>query len=160
MPQNIVIATDIKTHARMMRKALATSFTEKALRSQAPIIESYTALLTAKLREMVTSASTDKVDIDLFEWMTFFTVDVIGDLALGESFHCLESSKLHPWVKTLNNFLQGMVYAASTRWYPLVEFILMKLLPKKVMNCKDNTLSSQTRGLTSALDSRNSVLIS
>ena len=53
--------------------------------------------------------------------MSFFTVDIIGDLALGESFGCLENAELHPWVKTLNNFLRGMIYAATARWYPLFE---------------------------------------
>ena len=132
MPQNLITAIDIKTHARM-RKALANCFTEKALRSQAPIIEEYANLLINRLKDLIAVGSTEGVNFDVVQWMTFFTVDVIGDLALGESFDCLKSTRLHPWVKTLNNFLKGMVYAASTRWYPTLEFILMRLLPKKVM---------------------------
>lgn len=60
-------------------------------------------------------------------------MDIIGDLALGESFGCLETSNYHPWVKTLNHFLQGMGYAAATRYYPSIEWLVTKLLAKRVM---------------------------
>ena len=133
MPQNIVTALDSKTHSRM-RKALAPSFTEGALRDQAPTIDRYASLLISKLRDTVASSPGSKAAIiDAVDWMCFFTVDVIGDLALGESFQCLENAELHPWVKTLNNFLRGMVYAATARWYPLLETMLMKMLPESVM---------------------------
>ncbi len=65
--------------------------------------------------------------------MNFFTVDVIGDLAFGKSFDCLQNSEYHPWVKNLYYFLQGMIWAAAARFYPSVEYIFMKMLPKSVM---------------------------
>ncbi|TGO22395.1 hypothetical protein BPAE_0170g00060 [Botrytis paeoniae] len=64
---------------------------------------------------------------------SWFTVDVVGELALGESFGCLANSKLHPWANTLNNFLKEMIYTAATRWYPMIETMVFKLLPKSVM---------------------------
>lgn len=33
--------------------------------------------------------------VDVSTWLNFVTVDVIGDLTFGESFHCLETSTLH-----------------------------------------------------------------
>lgn len=134
MPQNIVTTLDPAAHTRF-RRLLSNSFTEKALRSQAPIIESYADLLITRLRQFATTPADqcNGVVVDMVDWMSWFTVDVIGDLAIGESFDCLKNSKFHPWVKTLNNFVKGMVYAAATRWYPLIESLFFKLLPKSVM---------------------------
>ncbi len=33
--------------------------------------------------------------VDVSAWLNFITVDIIGDLTFGESFHCLETSTLH-----------------------------------------------------------------
>lgn len=134
MPQNIVTTIDPSVHTRM-RRLLSSSFTEKSLRSQEPLIESYTDLLITRLRGLATAPTTkgNGVVINVVDWLNYFTVDIIGDLALGESFNCLENSNYHPWVETLNNFLKGMIYAAATRFYPSLEYLFMKMLPKSVM---------------------------
>lgn len=134
MPENIVTAMDSVTHTRF-RKLLGNSFTEDALRAQTPLIESYANLLITRLRELPpkTADGNPGAVVNFVDWMSWFTFDIIGELSLGESFSCLQDSAQHPWVQTLNSFLKGMVYAASTRWYPGLERILMKLLPKSVM---------------------------
>ncbi|TGO48983.1 hypothetical protein BCON_0224g00100 [Botryotinia convoluta] len=92
-------------------------------------------LLINRLNNLVMSSTSqgNGTIIDIFQWASWFTVDVVGELALGESFGCLANSELHPWANTLNNFLKGMVYAAATRWYPLIETMVFELLPKSVM---------------------------
>ncbi|KAF7898121.1 hypothetical protein EAF00_004567 [Botryotinia globosa] len=82
---------------------------------------------------MTSTSQENGTIVDIFQWASWFTVDDIGELALGESFGCLANSELHPWANTLNNFLKGMVYAAATRWYPLIETMVFRLLPKSVM---------------------------
>lgn len=67
------------------------------------------------------------------DWFNFFTVDVIGDLAFGQSFGCLERGDYHDWVLTLFNYLKGMVLAAAPRYHPMAEFLFQKLIPKKVI---------------------------
>lgn len=116
MPENIVTAIDPTLHSRY-RKLLGNSFTEKALRSQTPLIESYADLLINRLGSLPRTLDNELpgVVVNFVDWMSWFTFDIIGELALGESFDCLKDSKFHPWVETLNNFLKGMVYAASTR---------------------------------------------
>ena len=134
MPQNLVTTNDPEIHSRM-RKLLSTSFSEKSLRSQYPTIEAFADLLINRIRALVVSPSNkaEGAVVDIVDWINFFTVDVIGDLALGESFGCLENSDYHPWVKTLDRFLQGMAYSAATRFYPSVERLVMRMLPKSVM---------------------------
>ena len=76
--------------------------------------------------------------VDMTDWVNFFTVDIIGDLAFGESFNCLKESAYHPWVKTLFNFLKGMVFVAATRFYPLLHNVLMWMIPKSVLEAQKN----------------------
>ncbi|KAK2603870.1 hypothetical protein QQS21_003905 [Conoideocrella luteorostrata] len=134
-PQNIVTTTDAKVHARM-RKYLGNSFTDTALIDQRPTIEGYADLFISRLRDMSTAPETGGKGalVDMTDWINFFTVDVIGDLAFGEPFGCLQTSDYHPWVRTLFNFLKGMVFAASTRFYPWIASAMESLLPKSVMD--------------------------
>ena len=60
-------------------------------------------------------------------------MDVIGDLAFGETFGCLENGEYHSWVRTLFSYLKGMSIAAAPRYYPSTEFIFQKLMPKSVI---------------------------
>ncbi|KJZ71038.1 hypothetical protein HIM_09565 [Hirsutella minnesotensis 3608] len=132
-PPNIVTTTDTKVRARM-RKYLGNSFTEAALKDQQPIIEGYADLFISRIRDMALQAGDSGALVDMTDWINFFTVDVIGDLAFGEPFGCLDKSEYHPWVRTLFNFLKGMVYAASTRFYPWIASFTEKLIPKSVMD--------------------------
>ncbi|OCL09616.1 putative RNA polymerase II mediator complex component Srb8 [Glonium stellatum] len=134
MPQNIVTTTDRKVRARM-RKLLSPSFNEQSLLKQQPVLEAYAEILMNRLKDL-TAASEAKgegVVVNMLDWVNFFTVDVIGDLALGESFNCLQGSAYHPWVRTLHNFLKGMVYASVARFFPLTESLLQAMLPRQVL---------------------------
>ena len=139
MPQNIVTTTDAVVHARM-RKLLQNSFNDKALQSQEPLIESYADLIITRFRDLANAptAKNKTAIVDMTDWVNFFTVDIIGDLAFGESFDCLKGSAYHPWVKTLFNFLKGMVFMAATRFYPLLHKVLMRMIPKSVLEVQAN----------------------
>ncbi|KAI4265999.1 MAG: hypothetical protein L6R38_009019 [Xanthoria sp. 2 TBL-2021] len=71
--------------------------------------------------------------VNLTDWLNFFTMDVIGDLAFGEPFGCLEAGEYHTWVRTLFSYLKGMSLAAAPRYYPTTEFLFNKLIPKSVI---------------------------
>ncbi|KAF2864896.1 cytochrome P450 [Massariosphaeria phaeospora] len=61
------------------------------------------------------------------------TMDIISDLALGESFHCLDGSTYHPWVRTLFYFFKGMIIVAAARFFPATEFLLQRLIPVHIL---------------------------
>ena len=133
-PQNILSTSDHAVRARM-RKLLGTSFSANSLRSQQPTIESFADLLIDRLRTLLQDSEDQSrgVVVDMVDWINYFTVDVIGDLAVGESFNCLRNSDYHPWVKTLFNYAKGIVLAAATRFYPAVEWLFRMALPRSVM---------------------------
>jgi hypothetical protein len=69
---------------------LSSGFSEKALREQESILLKYVDFMMQKLHEIRIQGP-----VDMSAWLNFVTVDIIGDLTFGESFHCLETSTLH-----------------------------------------------------------------
>ena len=114
---------------------MSNSFTEDSLRNQHPLIHHHADMLIAKLRQLATAPHTIKPGalINMTDWINFFTMDVIGDLAFGEPFGCLETGDYHSWVRTLFSYLKGMSIAAAPRYYPMTERLFLKLIPKSVI---------------------------
>ena len=117
-------------HARI-RRLLNTSFTEKTLRAQEPLIQSYVGLLMLRLKEQAKSPDTKGrgTILDIVSWYNFTTFDIVGDLGLGQSFDCLEKSALHPWVALIFNHFKVSAFIATVRFYPLISWLLMKCVP-------------------------------
>ena len=131
---NLITTSDTKFHARV-RGLLSNSFTEVALRTQHPLIHYHTDILVSKLHQL--AVAPDSLEkgalINMTDWLNFLTMDVIGDLAFGEPFGCLEAGEYHSWVRTLFSYLKGMSLAAATRYYPSTEFLTQKLMPKSIL---------------------------
>ena len=118
-----------------MRGLLKGAFTERALQDQESVIQSYVDLLISSLHDKASSG----VSVDMVDWFNYTTFDIVGDLGFGEPFDCLGNSAYHPWVSMIFDSLRVYVLAAATRYYPLVEIILMRLVPKKVReNAQDH----------------------
>ena len=68
----------------------------------------------------------------MVQWLNFTTFDIIGDLSLGESFHCLEESHYHSWLSILfTQFRTGALFIAL-RFFGLVGYA-RNLLPKSLL---------------------------
>ncbi|KAF2661069.1 putative RNA polymerase II mediator complex component Srb8 [Lophiostoma macrostomum CBS 122681] len=137
MPQNIVTTTSTQVRARM-RRLLAPSFSEQSLRAQGPVLEHYAALLMDRLKNLHATRTPPPTDqkhvvVNLTDWLNFYTMDIIGDLAIGSSFHCLDTTAYHPWVRTLYMFYKGMIYAAAARFFPVTSFLLEYCIPAKIL---------------------------
>ncbi|KAF1950336.1 cytochrome P450 [Byssothecium circinans] len=132
-PTNLVTTINLKENQRM-RKVVTLAFTERALRYQEPVIIKYAMYLIEKFHEMTREKG---ADINVNDWFNFFAFDLIGNLSLGESFGCMEGSSYHPWVKMLYAYLKGMVFLAATRFYPVLETILMALIPPSMRRMQD-----------------------
>ncbi len=131
---NLITTNDAKFHARV-RTLLSNSFTEDSLRTQHPLIHHHADMLVSKLRELASAPASlsGGALINMTDWLNFFTMDVIGDLAFGESFDCLKTGEYHHWVRTLFSYLKGMSLAAAPRYYPATEFLFRNLMPKSIL---------------------------
>ncbi|KAI1635440.1 cytochrome P450 [Biscogniauxia mediterranea] len=128
-PQSLISAIEPESHARI-RKLLAPGFTPRALRAQEPILQRYVSLLVERLREHISETANSKgTEINILPWINFTTFDIFADLGFGESFDCLQSSRYHPWIALLFNSVKAASFIAAARFYPLVDFLLIKCIP-------------------------------
>jgi cytochrome P450 len=113
-------------HARQ-RKLLSNAFSDQALREQEPVLRSYADLLVKQLRE---HSDASIKGVDMVEWFTFTTFDIIGDLSLGSSFGNLANKKAHPWVLTFKSGIkQGILFVAfQSLGIPLFDTIIRGLV--------------------------------
>jgi cytochrome P450 len=100
-------------HSRY-RRLLSPAFSSQALSTQEPLIQKHVDHLITRLRENCSSRPQDIV-----AWYVWTTFDLIGDLAFGEPFGCLEKQETHPWVSlVLAGFSAGMLISTIRRYIP------------------------------------------
>lgn len=146
MPPHLQNTVD-KDHHKMLRRAVAPGFSDQSLRAQEGLIAKYINNLIERLRESCVAQSPSKGSlstyaeksgsavVDLERWYRFTVFDIIGDLALGESFGCLNGADFHPWIR-------GMTDAGKVMW--LLTAASMYPVAKKVSNWLFATVA--TRG--------------
>jgi cytochrome P450 len=81
-----LIHADARQHPRI-RKQLSYAFSQRDLDEQVPLIQSHIDTLVAQLRNR---ANSDE-PVNIADWFKFASFDIIGHLAYGESFRCLET---------------------------------------------------------------------
>lgn len=94
MPHNILMAND-RDHARQ-RSQLAHAFSTRALHGQQPLISGHIDRFIDQLR-----IRAGQEPQDMNAWFIWVTFDIIGDLAFGKPFGCLETASYHPWILTV-----------------------------------------------------------
>ncbi|KAL8709042.1 MAG: hypothetical protein Q9220_006166 [cf. Caloplaca sp. 1 TL-2023] len=152
---NLITTSDKKFHARV-RGIMSRSFTNVSLCIQHPIIMRYADMLVSQLfrRAIAPHCQFTGARVNLTDRLNFFTMDVIGDLAFGESFHCLETSEYHTWIHELFSYLKGMSLAAALRYYPMAEFFFNKLIPKRVIEDQKRHTQYANERINRRLDSK------
>ncbi|KAI0448693.1 trichothecene C-15 hydroxylase [Xylaria acuta] len=128
MPTNITFANR-EEHARLRRR-LNSGFSDRTMGSQEPIIGSYVDLLMKRLNEKCDKGSTA---LNMRDWYSWTTFDIIGDLAFGESFDCLKNSAYHAWVENMprvvrENAIVTRLGISGYKWFNglIIDWGLMK----------------------------------
>ena len=143
-----ILSANDADHARY-RRLLAHAFSERALRQQEHLLQSYIDLLVNKLHEHASVPSTAVVD--LVKWLNFTTFDIIGDLALGESFHCLEEEQYHGWVSILFTQFKAATLLVSLRLLGLGKPLRI-LLPKSLLKKRAEHVNMANKRIHRRLD--------
>ncbi|WQF84543.1 Putative cytochrome P450 [Colletotrichum destructivum] len=120
-----IIGAAREDHSRF-RRALSHGFSAQSMANQEPIIKGYVDLLLRKLHEKSAGGTRS---LDMVSWYNWTTFDIIGDLAFGEPFNCLDDSDYHPWVKLIFDNVKAGAFRLNARRYPLVEKLLMNFVP-------------------------------
>ena len=129
----MLTTANARIHSRQ-RGLIGNAFTESSLKASHPLIEGYCDLLIAKFEEMVLQGRERRALVDMTDWMTFFSMDVMGDLCFGEPFGCLEKGQYHDWVEKLFQYVKAITMVAAPRYYSIraTDFVLRNLLPRSV----------------------------
>jgi cytochrome P450 len=131
-----IIIADATNHARF-RRSMAPAFSDRALREQEPLITKYVDLLVARLGK----AAESEEATDMVGWYNCATFDLVGDLAFGEPFGCLEEGRYHPWVKMIFDSLKMVNLALCTAYFPLLNKALMNLAPASVKKMQEKHIA-------------------
>ncbi|KAE8331440.1 cytochrome P450 [Aspergillus sergii] len=126
-----IINSDDVNHARY-RKALSHAFSTKGLQAQEPIL----ALYIDKLIQRLAGFAESGLVVDMVQWYNLTTFDLIGDLAFGEPFGGLDSSKYHHWVATIFNNFKVLPIVRAKDAYPWLISPLLALVPKSKLNAR------------------------
>lgn len=127
-----ILRTDDQTHARY-RRSLSHGFSESSLQKQEVIVKGYIDMLLQRLHELSKPGS---AVVDMTNWYNYTTFDIIGDLAFGESFGCLENSKYHFWVSVIFSHFRTAACANIMRRVPFGQYLMRWIVPKKVQEEK------------------------
>ena len=126
-----IFNADQNNHPKI-RKQLASAFSEKALREQEPFMKEYIDLLINKLRGVAAAGS----PTDMVKWINFTTFDLIGDLALGKSFDCLNNNEYHSWVRGLQEGTKIGPYIRTIATYTDIKRLWRLLAPASIKQAR------------------------
>ncbi|KAF1992124.1 cytochrome P450 [Aulographum hederae CBS 113979] len=123
-----ILGAERAEHARY-RRLLSHGFSEKGMREMQPRIQAYVDLLIAGLREECGCGRSMQDMLVWFDWTKF---DMIGDLAFGEPFGCLEKRETDPWVDAICKNVKAITFLQPFKRYGL-EWAIPWLAPKELM---------------------------
>ena len=116
---------DPARHAKMKR-FLAPAFSTKALTEQEDVVQGCVDTFIARLS---TAGGTGQGGLDMTLWYEMLAFDILGEMAFGESFHCLEDGRPHFWQQMIAKHLYFITVVDNLRRYPLARWLGVKLLP-------------------------------
>jgi cytochrome P450 len=116
-------------HGRQ-RRVISHAFSDKALREQEGLLQSYVDLLVSRFRD-ISDHNSDYASggdgwdstgkIELCKWYNGFTFDVITDLSFGHPFGSLADMKQHIWVGYILESLKAVKFAYVMHYFPIVK---------------------------------------
>ncbi|KAH0425313.1 Cytochrome P450 [Colletotrichum camelliae] len=123
---------DPKRHSQMKKNLLA-SFSTKALAQQESIVHSVVDGFIGRLE----SDGTSRKGLDMTKWFEMVAFDILGEMAFGESFHCIETGKSHFWSDMIVEHLFFVTVLDNLRRYPVLDALGRRLLPRLTVSVRD-----------------------
>jgi cytochrome P450 len=102
-------------HARY-RRLYSPGFSLRSLREQEPLIQGYVNMFVDGIARACEQGETP---VDMVQWFNFVTFDIIGDLAFGEPFGCLENGATD-WLAKLNQIEEAQMHYRVIQHIPLL----------------------------------------
>ena len=137
-----LFAVGHRDHARI-RGAVSLAIRANAAGGSEEKIRRYVHVLLEQLGLMANNKacdgrtdqiSQDEVTVDIFLWLSFTALDIVGNLVYGgEPFGCLRSKEFKPWVELIFSWAEIVAKVSSIRFYTPLNRVLMRLLPTSLV---------------------------
>ena len=124
-----ILSANKEDHSRY-RRLLAGGFSDKGMRAQQPMIQRQINLLLQRLRQESMSGSQD-----ISQWYNWTTFDIIGDLAFGETFGCLQNVQSHEWIASIQGNVKAIPIINAIRRFNL-DWVIPLIAPKKLLEMR------------------------
>ncbi|TLD29184.1 hypothetical protein PspLS_04028 [Pyricularia sp. CBS 133598] len=105
---------------RRQRRTVAHAFSAGALKEQESYVRTHLDLFITRLHELAAKDS----EVDISSWLNFLTFDIVGDLAFGEPFGCLQNSGYHPFVAMIFSTAKANAKNIFMSYFKLFEPLL------------------------------------
>ncbi|KAF7886490.1 uncharacterized protein EAF01_011168 [Botrytis porri] len=112
---------------RRLRRSLAHSFSDAAIREQEGIIEKHVNML---LEQLTCKAELGET-VDTVKWMNYLFFDIIGELTFAKTFNSIETGEDHPFI---SNFFEVILGNSHTRFltsYPYLSIPFSMIMGRK-----------------------------
>ncbi|KAI1098801.1 cytochrome P450 [Jackrogersella minutella] len=117
---------DPVVHARK-KKNLTGAFAPKALAAQEFIVQACLDRFVDKLGPL--SRESSGKGLDIAEWLEMVSFDILGEMAFGEGFGCVESNHHHSWMELILNHLFEVTLVDNLRRIRVLATLVKWLLP-------------------------------
>ncbi|KAK2610031.1 hypothetical protein N8I77_003491 [Diaporthe amygdali] len=130
-------------HAQM-KKSLSAAFSTKALAQQENIVK---RCVDEFVQRLGVDGACEK-GLNMTKWFEMIAFDILGEMAFGESFHCVENGNIqtlifesagkpHFWSEMIVEHLFFVTVLDNLRRYPLIAAIGRKCLPRLTVSVRD-----------------------
>ncbi|QQK45611.1 Cytochrome P450, E-class, group I [Penicillium digitatum] len=120
-----------KVHAQK-KKNLTPAFSTKALQAQDGIIQRCIDAFVDKI-----STLSGQTGLDVVEWYEMLAFDILGEMAFGESFHCIEREEHHFWIKLILDHLLEITLVDNLRRFGILATVGKLLLPRLTVQVRN-----------------------
>ena len=127
------------SHSRMRKLFSKNFFSSLALATLEGRIQHYTDIFITRLKEQESSKS---AVVNVQEWINHLTIDIAGDITLGENFGCLQNVAYHPWISMCTTHIHLTSLLMCARLYAPLDKVLIGLVPQKMRAINDNFLDA------------------
>ncbi|KAK4443265.1 cytochrome P450 [Podospora aff. communis PSN243] len=138
-PAKPMISCDAANHGRH-RRAVASAFSERAVRSYEGVILEKTALLMRRLDDeqgrvdLSGSRRGGSGGINIMDWFHFVMFDITSALVFGKSFGNLERGGYHEWVARVFPGMKLVAWSLAVAEVPGLGRLISWFLPRKMVS--------------------------
>lgn len=147
MPMSMIAAPDAE-HSRVRRLA-GPAFLNSSVAEVEPTMQHYAELLCSQLR--AASEETPQQSQNMVDWFLWTLNDVIGQLALGQEFDCLQNRRLHEWPSYLLHILKLAAVINQFKRFGFKTQWLKPILPAKVIEKRDKFFETAQKAVDARL---------